>query len=252
MDWWSLFTAAISGSFAVKLLDIAYGELKDWKTKRNDHSRDVDRSLEPLLKCSDELVGKLRSLAEQDFIPIIGANSKSLSDPSFASVVYLFVQFWSEVEFVRFKGLSTRIAKSERGKQTQAFLKCLESRRARLIDRISQRAIGEAAQIDGRTMNYVEFIKSVDADPYMFRWLEPLLGSLGSVNQAHQRQRVLQYFVILHALIDTLDSDHTVTRDRPGIPNKLDRKSRRDLSYRVFGVYLTFVVNRPKYLGPLN
>lgn len=100
----------------------------------------------------------------------------------------------------------------------QAFLRCLESRRLRLIDRISQRAVGEAALIDSRTMNYVEFVKSLDSDPYVKRWLAPLLEALKAVATVEGRQNILQYAAVIHALIDTLDKDRLVTRNRPAIP----------------------------------
>lgn len=200
------------------------------------------------MRAADELVGKLRSLAEQDFIPIKHADAEPMNDPAFTSVVYLFVQFWSEVEIVRFRGLSTAVAKSQRGKHTQAFLTCLESRRVRLIDRISQRALGEAALTDGRTMNFVAFIKSYEADPYMKRWLAPLLAVLSDTRESEIRQKVLQYAAVIHALIDTLDKDHLVTSDRPATPNKLNGRSWKDLNYRVFGVYLKFVADRDKSL----
>jgi hypothetical protein len=251
-DLWSLFAAALGGGLFVKLFEIAHEEYKSRKAQRLDHSHSVDRSLEPLLRATDELVGKLRSLAEQDFIPIHDADMGSLDETGFASVIYLFVQFWSEVEIVRVHGLSTAIAKSPRGKQTQAFLTCLQSRRIRLIDRISQRALGEAALVDGKAMNFVEFVRAFDSDPYIKRWLEPLFNALRNIKSTHERQKVLQYAVVLHALIDTLDKEHLVTRDRPATPNKLNKHSRRELNYRVFGVYLTFVTNRTKYIGPLN
>lgn len=251
-DLVTIGTAALGGGVAVKLLEFAFGEIKEWRIGRTDHSRNVDRNLEPLLRSADELVGKLRSLAEQDFLPIRQVDADNLSDPGFGSVVYLFVQFWSEVEIIRFRGLSSQVAKSKRGRQVQTFLRCLESRRLRLIDRISQRAVGEAALIDSRTMNYVEFMKSLDSDPYVKRWLAPLLDALKAVEVVDGRQRVLQYAVVVHALIDTLDKDRLVTRNRPAIPNKLNKRSKRDLTYRVFGVYLKFVSNPEKYIGPLN
>lgn len=251
-DFGTLVAAALGGGFSVKLFEVLHQEYKDWKAQRSDRSRNIDQSLEPLLRAADELVGKLRSLSEQDFIPIHDPDITGLDEPNFASLIYLFVQFWSEVEIVRFRGLSTVVAKSPRGKQTQEFLACLESRRVRLIDRISQRALGEAALFDGKTMNFVQFVRSFDTDPYMKRWLAPLLVVLQSIKDSPVRQRLLQYAVVLHALIDTLDKEHLVTRDRPAIPNKLNTRSRRDLNYRVFGVYLPFVANRAKYLGPLS
>lgn len=250
-SWWSLFAAAFSGASSVAVIEFLYKEIKDWRGGRREHSRSVDISLEPLLRSADELVGKLRSLAEQDFLPVREADLSDLKNTGVSSIVYLFVQFWSEVEIVRFHGLSSQVAKSRRGRRTQAFLRCLESRRLRLIDRISQRAVGEAALTVGRTMNYVEFMKSVDNDPYVLRWLEPLLAALVALESPEGRQRILQYAVVVHALIDTLDMDRLVTRERPAIPNKLNKRSKRDLNYRVFGVYLKFVKNRTKYIGPL-
>jgi hypothetical protein len=219
-------------------------------SRRSNSTENIDQFLEPLLKSADELVGKLRSLAEQDFTPIRKANAANLDDAGLASLVYLFVQFWSQVEIARFRGMSTSVARSKRGKWTQNFLTCLESRRVRLIDRISQRALGEAVLINGRTMNFVEFIRTYDADPYLTRWLAPLLAVLTKVDDTSKRQRLLQYAVVIHAMIDTLDKRHFVTRDRPATPNKLNAKSWKDLNYRVFGVYLPFVADRAKYIGP--
>lgn len=251
-DLVTIGTAALGGGVAVKLLEFVFQEIKEWRVGRTDHSRSVDRNLEPLLRSADELVGKLRSLAEQDFLPIRQADVTNLRDPGCSSVVYLFVQFWSEIEIIRFRGLSSQVAKSQRGRWVQAFLRCLESRRLRLIDRISQRAVGEAALTDGRTMNYVEFMKSHDSDPYVKRWLAPLLDALKAVDTVEGRQRILQYAVVVHALIDVLDRERLVTRNRPAIPNKLNKRSKRDLTYRVFGVYLKFVRDQAKYIGQLN
>jgi hypothetical protein len=248
--WFTLFTAALGGGFTVKALEIVYQEYKAWTTRRTDDSKTVDTSLQPLLRAADELVGKLRSLAEQDFLPIREIDVTNLDDTALASVVYLFVQIWSEIEIIRFQGMSIAVAKSSRGRQTQAFLTCLESRRVRLIDRISQRALGEAALTQGRTMNFVEFMKAYDNDPYMKRWLAPFLDILARLRDTDARQRTLQYATVVHALIDTLDKEHVVTKSRPATPNKLNAKSWKDLNYRVFGVYLTFVSDRDKYIGP--
>jgi hypothetical protein len=179
-----------------------------------------------------------------------GVAGKTLDDAEFASLVYLFVQFWSQVESVRLAGMSASVGRSKRGKWTQSFLTCLESRRVRLINRISQRALGEAVLVNGRTMNFVEFIKCYDTDPYIKRWLAPLLTVLSNLDKSDERQKVLQYAVVMHAFIDTLDKGHLVTHDRPATPNKLNRESWRDLNYRVFAVYLTFVADRSKYIGP--
>ena len=146
--------------------------------------------------------------------------------------------------------MSAEVARSKRGRQTQAFFRCLESRKLRLIDRISQRAIGESALIDGRTMNFVEYIRHFDSDPYARRWAAPLIAILSKTWDTEARQLILQYLVVLHAMIDNLDPKHFVTRDRPGIPNKLSTKSWKDLNYRVFKLYLPELRDRQKYIGP--
>jgi hypothetical protein len=248
--WLDLLMAALGGGATVKLLDIGHAEFTRWKGRRDDGTKVVDRSLEPLLRAVDELVGKLRSLVEQDFVPLRNIRTDGLEDTSFASIVYLFAQFWSEFEIVRQRGLSSEVARSKRGKLTQAFLRCLESRRLRLLDRISQRAIGEIAQVDGRTLNFVEFVNHYDTNENARKWVQPLVDVLSRTWDSDARQDILQYAVVLHAMIDTLDKDHLVTRQRPGTPNKLTSKSWKDLNYRVFDVYLTGVPDRTKYIGP--
>jgi hypothetical protein len=65
-----------------------------------------------------------------------------------------------------------------------------------------------------------------------------------------ERQRLLQYGVVIQALIDSLDPEHVVTSDRPSYPDKLTMRTLRDLGYRVFKVYLTFVADKQKFIRP--
>ncbi len=249
-NWWQLIAAALGGGITVKLIEIGHQEYRDWKGKRLGDAKFVDEGIEPLLKATNELVGKLRSLAEQDFLPIRRVEGEWVRDTDVSSLIFLFVQFWSHVEIVRSSHITDVVGQSEKGRKLLKFLNCLESRRVRLIDRISQRAIGEAAIVSGRSMNYVEFIKSFENDDYMNRWMQPLIDVLSNADSSAQRQSLLQNSVILHAMIDTLDPKHSVTDDRPATPNKLNRGSWRDLNFRVFDVYLNFVPNRSKYIGP--
>jgi hypothetical protein len=48
-------------------------------------------------------------------------------------------------------------------------------------------------------------------------------------------------------MIDTLDPAHIVTSKRPSYPRKLANRTKRDLKYRVFAVYLRFVTTPEKY-----
>lgn len=250
--WWELFAAALGGGASLKLFELLYKEVTEWWKARSLDARGVTSSLEPLVKSADELVGKLRSLAEQDFIPIRKRPGVGLSETDFASLVFLFVQFWSWVEIFRIQSFDSALGGSTRGKKVARFLDCLESRRVRIVDRASQRAVGESAIVAGRPANFVQLVRLYDEDPYAQRWLDPLIVFLTKLDGNSERQRLLQYQVVLHAMIDTLDRKHIVTKNRPGVQNKLSKNSLRALEYRVFGVYLTFVKRRDKYLGPPN
>ena len=86
------------------------------------------------------------------------------------------------------------------------------------------------------------------------RPLEEILLTAGRGQERDRRrarQRVLQYGVVVHAFIDTLDPKHRTTRERPAYPNKLTRRTKRDLIGRVFGQYLPKVSrkNVQKYTG---
>src|SRR5215813_12727708 len=102
--------------------------------------------VDPLLKSADELVGKLRPLAESDFKPTqrITPHEKGIFNHDFGSLVFLFGKFWAQVEIIRQEGMSVAMAKDERGLQLQSFFDCLESRRVQIIERILQWAAGEA------------------------------------------------------------------------------------------------------------
>ena len=234
-------------------------ETSVWK-KTSDRSRSakrfVDEHLAPLLKAADELVGKLRSLAERDFRPLrdIEPSAKALESSDFSNLLFLFGRFWARIEIIRQEGLSVAMSQDERGKQLQDFLACLESRRVRIVDRISQRAVGEI-MVEGQdgnldTIAFIKFVKAFETDAETRRWGSPLVRVISRTRHTFERQRLLQYGAVVHALIDTLDPKHLVTRSRPSYPNKLTRRSWRALKYRVFGLYLPFVPRPEKYLGP--
>ncbi len=254
--WLHLLTAALGGGATVKVLDILYQEFRHRSERSRTAEQFVDEHLDPLLKAADELVGKLRSLAQSDFRELHDFEPEitKLESPDFGSFLFLFGRFWARVEILRREGLSVALGQDKRGKRLQNFLYCLESRRVRIVDRISQRAVGEVIveRRDGTldTIAFVDFVKAFETDAETRRWVSSLAKVLARTRHTHERQRLLQYGVVVHALIDTLDPKHLVTRSRPSYPNKLTRRSWRDLKYRVFGQYLPFVPNPGKYLGP--
>jgi hypothetical protein len=255
ITWLQLFTAALGGGLTVKLVDILYQEVRRGLDKKQSARSFLDEHLDPLLKAADEVVGKLHSLATEDFKTLAGRtfDLNSLNDHDFGGLLYLFSRFWARIEIIRQEGLSISISKDRRGAKLQSFLSCLESRKVRIVDRISQRAIGELlikpAPDYLRNIGYVEFVQNIEMKNDIRRWIEPLANALSKTEHKSDRQRLLQYGVVIHSLIDTLDPKHVVTNKRPSYPGKLTRRTRNDLSYRVFRVYLDFVGNKEKYLG---
>lgn len=257
IGWFDLLTAALGGGLTVKVLDIAYQEFRHRSEGARSARRFVDEHLDPLLKAADELMGKLRSLAESDFGKIhhVDPEADRFDSHDFSGLLFLFGRFWARIEIFRQEGLFVALSQDERGKRLQDFLDCLESRRVRVVDRITQRAVGEMLverHEDGRldTIPFIQFVKRFETDAETRRWVSALARILSRTRHTSERQRLLQYGVVVHALIDSLDPKHLVTRDRPSYPNKLTRRSWRDLKYRVFGRYLAFVGSKEKYLGP--
>lgn len=218
--------------------------------------RVIDTQLDPLLKAADELQGKLRSLAEEDFrefraLPNPAAEKKDLVN--LCSTLYLFAQFWGRLEILRRESFHADLARNKKGGILLRFLRSLESRRVRLVDRAWQRAIGECVIAEtaerAEVIQFKSFVEQFESNERVRQWFLPLEHILRECKLPRARQRVLQYGVVVHALIDTLDPKHLTTRERPAYPNKLSEQAKRDLVGRVFGVYLPDVRKTTKYVG---
>ena len=253
IPWSQIFAVAFSAAVIVKVLDIIYQEYARGRNTKRTARDFVDANLDPLLKAADELTGKLRALAEADFKTLhhVTVDECGFENRDFASLIYLFGCFWARIEHIRVAGMSVAMASDPRGAQLQSFFDCLELRRVRMIDRILQRAIGECFLRGENAITFVDFVLEFSNENSTTRkWAMPLALFLSRLSHTSERQLLLQYGVVIHALIDTLDSEHLVTRERPGWPNKLTDRSWADLNYRVFGLYLSFVGRREKYIGP--
>jgi len=255
VGWIDLATAAFSGGVVVKALDVAYQEFKRRTELGRSAKQFVDEHLDPLLKASDELVGKLNVLARRDFKKVgsVDPESPEQLGGELASILYLFGKLWCRVEILRRQSLYVKLASDERGRKLLQLLDCFESPRVRLVDRTEQQAIGEAmverehGQLD--CVAFVRFIEKWRKESEFRAWLSPAAKVLSRTAHTEERQRILQYGVVVHLLVDLLDPKHEVTRDRPSYPNKLTRRTRRSIQHRVVALYAGGVANRPKYLG---
>ena len=252
--FFQLLLAALGGGVVVKLLDIGYQELLRRRDKRGSSRKFLDENLDPVLKAADELFGKLRSLAAEDFKVLRRARAHDASSMDIIGLLYLLSKFWASIESFRHKGLTVSVTLDDRGRKLSHFLDALESRKIRIVDRLSQRAIAEIVLMTKSSYedmdSFTEFAHSVESNEIAQRWTRPTIEFLMRMEHTVERQRLLTYSVIVHAMIDTLDPSHQVCRERSSLPAKLTKKSWRDLKYRVFGQYLAFVGNPEKYLGP--
>ena len=256
-EWLRLFGAALGGGLTVKVLDIIYQEFRRRSEGSQQAKTLVDKHMDPLLKSADELVGKLVSLAREDFKSLhnVNLNTGILDKNDFSSLVFLMSKLWANIEIFRLESISISIVEDARGRKLQEFIASIESRGVRLVDRISQRAVGELMLADRKdgplnTILFIDFVHMMEENAEARKFLSRLTYILSRTRHTSERQRLLKYGVVIHAMIDTLDPEHQVTRSRPSYPMKLSKKSWRNLKYRIFGQYLTFVPNIGKYLGP--
>lgn len=202
---------------------------------------------------ADELQGKLRLLAEEDFAEfreLSLCNLQMIHRVNLCSTLYLFAQFWARLEILRRAGFRVELACDKQGAVLLRFLKCLESKRVRLVDRAWQRAIGESVVRANETpISFRIFVERYETSQRFRQWLGPLENVIRETKYPRARARVLQYGVILHALIDTIDPKHHATKERPAYPNKLSRRAKHELIGRVFDTYLPDVRNLEKYTG---
>ena len=259
MNAWDLVAVFLGGGIggiAVKVLDYLHSELQS-RRQASRSSRDlVNLHLDPILKAADELVGKTRSLAASDFKEL--GRLGSYDNPDFKSlmtygdILFLYAQLWSKIQILRMESVYVNLGSSKDGKRLRSFFSAMESKRTRVVDRAWQRGIGESLidQTDSslRTMTYYEFVEEYLESKKLRDWFKPLVVTLQRIEHTRERQKLLVYGVIVHALIDTLDPKHLVSRKSPGWGNKLTKKSRRNLIYRVFKIYLPFVKNPHQYI----
>ena len=225
-----LLAAAATGGAGAKVLDWIYEEYKRRSGAARSAREIVERDLDPLLKAADELVGKIRSLAVQDFQGYRRPSEAAELGVEFAATLFLFAQFWARLEILARESVSVVLSSVKSGEQLQEFVRTLETRRVRLITRARQRGIGAALVAEGerhQVISLYEFYERYQQDDMLGRWIEPLKRILSEARHTSNRQRVLAYGAVVHALIDTLDPEHKVTRLRPGWGNKLTRRSQR-------------------------
>ena len=155
------------------------------------------------------------------------------------------------IQILRIESVFLNISSDAKGKKLHNFINALESNQSRLIERSWQRGMGEALLLiekkEMRIYTFREFVEKYRSSEEFEKWFKPLLEIISKSKLRENRQKMLFYGSIMHALIDTLDPKHLITKFRPAWPNKLSKKGITDLKYRVFKEYLPFVKNPEEY-----
>jgi|GEM_PF-2026264 len=258
MDWLELFSAALGGGAVVKLLEMVFGWKREDHLQKKETKRDakllVNKHLDPILKAGDDLVGKLRWLAQNDFKELEGVDyGQRPPELEVAAFLYLFAEFWARIQLLRREGIYVNLGVDDAGKKLLDFVRTLEERQTRLLERHAQRAIGDLMVVQNnpqpRVMSFHEFVTRLEADDATQNWFEPLIELMSRLRYKKVRQKLLVYGAVVHALLDTLDSEGLVAEQRPGWGNKLSSSSRQELEKRIFATYLGFVEGAEKYFS---
>lgn len=253
-DAFELVLATVTGAMIWEGFKFFYPDVKNYfKTKAAAKKVFYD-NLDPILKASSELYGKIESLAKEDFATFINLKNSNSSNPKHNQkyVLYLFAQFYAQLEYLRLQSQYIDLSKVKRGNQLLRFIETIESRKHRILDRSMQRIIGECLISNKdqkfRIMTLKDFLETLeDENSSLSKWIGELEKKLLSVNHKPQRQTILRFGVIVAALIDHFDPNHNTVRRREIYKNRLSPKSKELLNDVLFGHYLKFIKNKSQY-----
>ena len=253
-DTLELILATLTGAAIWEGFKFFYPDLKQYFKTRIEAKKIFYDNLDPILKASSELYGKIESLAKEDFATFVNPNKSNSDDPKHNQkyILYLFAQFWAQLEYLRLQSQYIDLSKLKKGNELLRFIETIESRKHRILDRSMQRIIGECLISDKdqkfRIITLKDFIETLeDESSTLAKWIGELEKKLLCVNYKPQRQIILRFGVIVAALIDHFDPSHKTVRRRDIYKNRLSPKSKELLNKVLFGHYLKFIKNNTQY-----
>lgn len=249
-----IILATLTGAIIWEGFKFFYPDIKQYFKTRIAAKKIFYDNLDPILKAASELYGKIESLSKEDFATFVNLKNSNSSNPSHNQkyVLYLFAQFWAQLEYLRLQSQYIDLSKIEKGHQLLRFVETIESRKHRILDRSMQRIIGEclisSREQKFRIMTLKDFLETLENEnSTLSKWIGELEKKLFSVNDKQQRQTILRFGVIVAALIDHFDPNHKTVRRREIYIHKLSPKSKELLNEYLFGHYLKFIKNKTKY-----
>lgn len=210
-------------------------------------------NLDSLLKASDELYGKITSLAKEDFATFINEKNSISNDveQNKKYFKYLISQFWSRLEYLRRNSEYNSLARLKKGKELLRFIETFESRSFRLLDRSIQRIIGESLlDSEGKSITLFQYVNELNTNNSDIKnWSEKLDNFFKGMKNGDKdiKQQILIFGVIVSILIDHFDPNNKVIRTRKDYNNKLSTKSKKRIRNDLLQHYLKFVSYSEKY-----
>lgn len=246
--------ASFTGAIAWEGFKFFYPDLKHFFKARIAAKKIFYDNLDPILKSASELYGKIESLAKEDFATFINTKNSNSENPNHNQkyVLYLFAQFWAQLEYLRLESQYIDLSKSKKGSQLLRFVETIESRKHRVLDRSIQRIIGECLINNKdqkfRIMTLKDFLETIENDDNTLKyWITLLENKLHSVIDKDKRQEILRFGIIVAALIDHFDPQYRTVRRRGIYLNKLNPKSMKLIKNYLLGHYLVFIKDKKKY-----
>ena len=244
------YTLTIVGSITLwKLFEFFYPDVRNAYLARKKAKDVFNLNLDPILKASNELLGKITSISRNDFQIV---RTDHPDEDELLYIMYLFANFWSRLSILKIESDYTALARIREGEHLLVFISSLEARKNRIIDRYKQRMIGEAI-IDKNTkplrpITMYEFFELYKRENSQIKkYFDDLRSTLVETKRRGNRQQVLLYGMLIHALIEHFDPKYKLIRKREPFVNKLSEKTRGDLKERVFAIFLPFVKKSEKF-----
>lgn len=251
METLKYLVSFISGGVLLELLKLFYPDIKKVLNNKIEAKNIYNKHSDLILKAADELFGKMYSLAEEDFISFTRYQPEK-DEMNKIYIIYLFASFWASLGILRQESSYVHLARIRNGKRLLNFVTSYEAKRNRILERSYQRAIGDSVIIQNtrglRIMSLYEFTNEYKKENSDLRKIvQPLEGSLLQTGDKQHRQKFLIFGIIVLALIDFLDKNHLIVRNRQPYSNKLNTKSKIQIKRRIFGHYLPFMKGVEKY-----
>jgi len=246
----SKYVATIMGSVTLwKLFEFFYPDVRDYFLSRIKAKEVFNKNLDPILKASNELLGKITSMSRNDFDIL---REEEIDENEIMYILYLFANFWSRLTILKIESDFTALARIKKGEELLIFISALEARRNRIIDRYKQRMIGEAiidkASSPLKPLTMFEFFQLYKEDDSPIKeYFEDLKLAVKEAKHRANRQQILLYGMIVHSIIEHFDPKHKLIRKRNPYVNKLSEKTKEELEKRVFGNFLPFVKKPSKF-----